>query len=471
MSEKTAEQVQQYMMEMVERGKAAQKFFEKNYKTQRSVDEVVRAVGKAIYDNAEIISRGAVEETSMGNLEGKIFKVRTLALSQWNVMKGKKTVGLLDVEGEPGVKMIPKPLGIIGCVMPSTNPIATAVGNSMMALKCRNAVVIAPHPASAKVSQQAVDLIRRALEEAGAPADLVQGINSEYASVAATGEMLKQCDVNIATGGAAMVKAVYSSGRPAFGVGQGNCQVIVDQDWEDYKAMALAAVTNRAFDLGVPCTGEQTIIIPEQREKEFLAAMTEKGAFVIGDKENVDKLRQLIFPSENGMINRAVVGRTPKQLGEAIGLEIPEQTPVVCLKNQAKGNEDVLCKEILCPVIRYTTYREFDEAVEIAVANLEKEGAGHSSAIWSNNRERIEASADVIPVGRFHVNQSTLGLDNGTPNTVTIGCGSWGNNSISENLQYYHLMNKTRITVPLDNLRQMQETDWDEYTEFNLLND
>lgn len=471
MSEKTLEQVQQHIGELVEKGKAAQKYFERNYKTQKAVDEVVRAVGKVIYDHAEDISRGAVAETSMGNLEGKIFKVRTIALGQWNMMKGKQTVGLLDVEGEPGVKMMPKPLGIIGCVMPSTNPIATAVGNSMMALKCRNAVIIAPHPGSAKVSQKTVDLIREALAAIGAPEDLVQCIGSEFASIDATGEMLKRCDVNIATGGAGMVKAVYSAGRPAFGVGQGNCQAIVDEDWTDYKAMAAAAVTNRAFDLGVPCTGEQTVILPEEHETEFLEAMAGAGAFVVHEKEAVDQLRRLIFPDEKGMINRAVVGRTPVQLGGMIGMEIPAQAGVICMKNQAKGDEDVLCKEILCPVIRYTTYKKFEEAVEIAVANLEKEGAGHSSSIWSNNREHIEAAADVIPVGRFHVNQATIGMGNGTPNTVTIGCGSWGNNSISENLQYYHLMNKTRITMPLDNLREFKETDWDDYSEFHLFND
>lgn len=462
------EQITQYMADLVARGKAAQKQFERNYTTQRGVDEVVRAVGKTIFDHGMDLAKGAVSETAMGNIESKIFKMQAMALLQWNFMKGKPTVGMLDVPGEPGVKMIPKPLGVIGCVMPSTNPIATLLGNGMMALKCRNAVIVAPHPGSAKISEIATAMIRKALKEIGAPEDLVQCIDQAHASIAATNAMLQSCDVNIATGGAAMVKAVYSAGRPAFGVGQGNCQVIIDEDWTDYATLAQTVITNRAFDEGIPCTGEQTIHVPAAREQEFLSAMAATGAYVMETAEQVDQLRELLFPDGKTVLNRAVVGKTPALLGKMLEMDIPEQAYVVLLKNQAKGSEDVLCREILCPVLRYSTYTKFEEAVDWAVENLETEGAGHSASIWTHNQEHIAYAANLLPVGRVHVNQATLGLGNGCPNTSTIGCGSWGNNSISENLQYYHLMNKTRVTVPLENTKQTDPADWDDFDEYNM---
>lgn len=469
MAKKSLEEIREYMAGLVKTASAAQKKFETDYQDQRSVDEVVRAIGMKIYFNGKQLAGGAIGETQMGNVQGKVLKLKTVALKQWNYMKGKPSVGYLPQDpAEPGVRKMAKPMGVIGCVMPSTNPIATAVGNAMMALKCRNAVIIAPHPASAAASMATVDMMRDALAEIGAPVDLVQGIDSEWASIDATNEMLAQCDVNIATGGAAMVKSVYSAGRPAFGVGQGNCQDIVD-DYDDYDKIASMTIGNRAFDVGVPCTGDQTVIIPEEKEEVYKEAAVKAGAYLIEDPETIKKLEHLIFPDpQTGAINRKVVGRTPKMLGEMIGLEIDEKYPVIVLKNQAKGTESLLCKEILCPIIRYTTYKNFEEAVDIALANLEYESAGHSSAIWSYNQEHIESVAKRIPVGRFHINQHTRGFDNAVPATITIGCGSWGNNSISENLEYYHLMNITRVSTTLPNIHPTGDADWDDFEIFKV---
>ena len=463
------EEINAYISELVKKAKIAQKEFERNYTTQRSVDEVVRAAGKAVVDNGVALAQDAVAETSIGNIEGKVFKLTSIALCTWNYMKGKKSVGFLDDDpAEPGVRFMAKPLGVIGCVMPSTNPIATVVGNTMNALKCRNAVIIAPHPTSARASKQTVDFIRAALKEIGAPVDLVQCIGTEEASIAATSELLQQCDVNIATGGAGMVKGVYSAGKPAFGVGQGNCQVLIDESWADMNMTCATAIGNRITDMGVPCTGEQTMILPASMEEKYLEAMKASGAYIIEDPKVIDKLREVVFPDGRN-INRGIVGRSPQQIGDMIGVDVPAEIKVLCLKNQARGKEDVLCKEILCPIIRYTTYTDFKDGVEVALANLYYEGAGHSSSIWSTNQENIDYAANLIPVGRFHVNQATVGGANTAPYSITIGCGSWGNNSISENLQYYHLMNKTRVTYPMANLRMPEMSDWDDFEVYNIV--
>ena len=456
--------IKSYIAGLVQKGKAAQKEFERKYTTQRSVDEVVRAAGLAIVENGRKLAEGAVGETGMGNLQGKLDKINGGILAQWNYMRGKPSVGVID-DGvsEPGIRLLAKPLGVIGCVMPSTNPIITVIGNAMIAFKCRNAVIIAPHPASAQSSMNTTALIREALGKMGVPEDLIQCIEPEQASIEATQEMLKQCDCNIATGGAGMVKAVYSSGRPSFGVGPGNCQAIIDEDYDDMAGACKAIVQNRSFDLGVPCTGEQTVHVPAAREAEFLEAMREGGSFIIEDQATIDRIRELVFPEGKAILNRATVGKTVQQIGEMLGIAIPVDRIGICFKNQAKGTENILCKEMLCPVIRYRTYTEFEDAVDAAVVNLELEGAGHSSSIWTENQQRIDYAANLMPVGRFHIKQPTRGNANGLAPTVTVGCGSWGNNSICENLQYQHLMNKTKVTVTLPNKRFPQAGDWDDF--------
>lgn len=461
MAEQTPEYVEGYIAELVRKGHAAQKEFERSALTQEDVDKVVRAAGKAIYDSARELCEEAVAETGMGSLEGKMMKLNSVCLRQWNFMKGRPSVGVIDDVTEPGIKVVAKPMGVVGAVMPSTNPIATVIGNSMMTLKSRNSIIIAPHPASAKGSLHTTKIIRDAISAVGAPTDLVQCI--EDASIEMTSELLKQADVNIATGGAGMVKAVYSAGRPAYGVGQGNCQAIVDADYDDFSRVAAMVIANRAVDEGVPCTGEQTIIVPAAREQEMLDALAAAGGYVVSDVEAVGKIRDIIFP-DGQRINRGVVGRSAAQLGELFGINVPEGTKVLVLKNQARGAEDALCKEILCPIIRVTSYTDFEEAVAIAVANLENEGAGHSSSIWSKNEEHISYAANLLPIGRFHVEQPTIGIRNGIAPTVTIGCGSWGNNSLSENLQFYNLMNVTRVTTSLPDFTPDVPEDWDDWS-------
>ena len=463
--------VKAYISELVRRAKIAQKEFERTATDQLTIDKVVRAVGKTIYDNREELARDACEETKYGTVQMKINKILASTPGQWNVMRGKKSVGYIEnLRDEPGVKVMAKPMGIVGCVMPSTNPIVTIGANGMMAIKCRNACIIAPHPSAKNVSLKTVNMIRKEIEALGAPADLIQVIDPEHCSIQATDEMLRQCDVNIATGGPGRVKAVYSCGRPGFGVGQGNCQEILCDDYDDLDYMAGAIVANRSYDYGVPCVSEQTIHVPAAREGAFLNAMEKAGAFLLEDPDTIQKLREVVFP-DGEHINRDVVGRSPQVVGRMIGVEVPEDRRILLCKYTGCAHDDVLSKEILFPLARYVTYTDFKATVAAAVANLEQEGAGHNSCIWTYDEEKIEYAAHMLPVSRFQVNQTPAGINNGLPSTPTLGCGTWGNNSISENLEWYHLMNTTRVTVTLPNKRLWKDGDWDRFDECPVTED
>jgi succinate-semialdehyde dehydrogenase len=462
---KNVEDIKAYVDGLVKKSRIAQQKFEREYNTQRAVDEVVRAVGMAVLNHQDEIAELAVTESKMGTVEEEKLKFLSIASANWNFLRGKPSVGEVSNirPDEPGVRVLAKPLGVIGCLIPSTNPTGTVIGNGMVALKARNSVIIAPHPMTARTSYEMSEYIRAELKEIGAPEDLVLCIEPEMCSIEATTFMLHSCDANIGTGGPGMVKAVYSSGKPGFGVGQGNCQVLLDDDFPDFGSACSAIVANRTFQNGVPCTSEQTVHVPAAREKEFLKAMDAAGAYLVTDPTEISKLKELIFPM-NGPINREIVGRPIQMIADMVKINVPDNYKAILIKNQVTDGSDVLCQEILAPFLRYTTYEKFEDGIEAAVTNLEVQGgAGHSSSIWSIHPERIDQAALRIPVARFHINQPTVGYQNGLPTTVTMGCGAWGGNSICENLQYYHLMDFTRITTTVPNLRNFDPSDWDKF--------
>ena len=378
-------------------------------------------------------------------------------------MRGKASMGFIENPyDEPGVRVIAKPIGVVGSICPTTNPIITVVMNSMAAIKCRNAIIVAPHPKAKFVSQKAVNMIRAAFAKLGAPEDLIQIVAPDHCTIETTDELLAACDVNVATGGPGMVKSVYSCGKPGFGVGQGNTQEIICDDWTDLETTCAAAVANRAWDLGVPCTGDQMIHISAKREADFLAAVEKGGAYIIDDPEVRAKLSAYVFPDGKN-INRDVVGKTPQVVGKAIGIEVPEDRQVLLTKVVGQAQDDVLCKECLFPLMRYRTYETFEEAVDAACANLYMEGAGHNSSIWTNDEANIEYASMRMPVSRLQVNQVPLGKNNGMPPTTTLGCGYWSGNSISENFEWYHLYQTTRVSTELPNKRLFKPEDWDDF--------
>jgi succinate-semialdehyde dehydrogenase len=260
--------------------------------------------------------------------------------------------------------------------------------------------------------------------------------------------LTKAVDVVIATGGMDMVRAVYSSGKPALGVGSGNVQVLFDRG-VDYARAVPMVIAGRAFDNGIICTGEQSASVPDEDFAKVMQIFADNQAYVAPETQR-DALRAAVFPG--GKMNRELIGQTAAKVAQAAGLSVPEGTKILIV--EAAGRDDILGSEKMFPLVAAYRYGAWEEAVAIARANLEKIGKGHSICIHSNNREHVEYAATHIEVSRVLVNQicATSGggsFQNGLNPTSTLGCGSWGNNSISENLTYYHLLNISRIAYPL----------------------
>jgi len=318
--------------------------------------------------------------------------------------------------------------------------------NAMFALKTGNAVIFAPHPKAERCTQHLTDAFMEIVKANGGPDDLVQMVKN--GSVETTQELMKDVDVVVATGGGAMVRSAYSSGKPSYGVGAGNVPVIIDRD-VDLKDATEKIVTGASFDNGIICSHEQFVLTPEERYDETIKSFIATGrVWFTDDKEQVQKLREIVF--HDGHLNKDVVGKSPREIGAQAGLDVPETARIILLPAEGAGTEDILAKEKLCPVVAILPYRTFEQAVAAAKANLLVEGAGHSAALHSNNEANIRFTGVELPISRLVVNQSsslTAGgsLTNGFAPTTTLGCGSWGGNSISENLDYKHLMNVSRI--------------------------
>ncbi len=428
---------------MVEKARAAQQVIF-GY-SQEQVDALARAVAKIVYDRADELAKMAAEETRMGVYEHKIKKNQGKARILWNHIKDKKSVGIIAVHEDTGIVEVAKPLGVVACVTPCTNPIVTPMCNAMYAFKGRNACIIAPHPRAKKANRYLIDLFREALTGLGAPADLIQAIDEPTNEK--TAELMKMCDVVVSTGGMGIVKAAYSSGRPALGVGAGNVQTIIDRD-VDFKDAARKIVEGREFDNGIICSGEQTVIVHRDDYSQMIDALKGNGVAYFEDADTVAKLRSVIFPG--GIMNKDLVGQSALKVAAAAGISVPAGTRVIAVKPDTFGRGDVFSKEKMCPVISTYAYDTFKEAVDIAEANLNYEGKGHSVSLHSFTTENIEYAGERLPVSRLLLNQicSTMNggsFYNGLSPTTTLGCGSWGNNSISENLDYRHMFNVTRI--------------------------
>ena len=412
---------------------------------QKSVDRLVRAIAKYVFDNAQELAEMSVAETGMGGVEYKRKKNLGKARIMWHSLKGKKSIGIISEDEESGIIKVAKPVGVVGAIQPTTNPQVTPMANAMAAIKGRNSIIIAPHPRAEKTTKYLVDRWNEILETLGAPKYLVQYVDG--ASVERTKHLMENVDVIVATGGPGMVKAAYSSGRPSYGVGQGNVQTIIDRDVDMREAVKMI-IDGRVFDQGIICSGEQTIITPVERYEEMRKEVEAYGGYWIEKEEDREKILAVLFPE--GKTSKDMVGQTVQAIGTAAGIEIPEDSKVIVIPEEASKKESLLRKEKMFPVITPFKYEKFSEAVEIVIENLELEGKGHSVSIHSNNDENIKELGRRAPVSRVVVNQPCAthnggNFVNGLNATSTLGCGSWGNNSISENFYYKHLLNITRI--------------------------
>ena len=432
------------IQELVAKARNAQIEFESF--NQEQVDAIVRDIGKFVFDNAEPLARMAVDETEMGSYDDKVLKNKGKARVIWNNLKDKKSRGVIGEDVDTNLVFVAKPMGVVAAVTPVTNPIVTPMCNGMFALKTGNAVIFASHPKAQKCAEYLALEFMKIVKSHNGPDNLIQVVTN--GSVEKTQQLMQSADVVVATGGGAMVKSAYSSGKPSFGVGAGNVPVIIDRNIDLQEAVE-KIVDGASFDHGIICSHEQFVFAPEENFDKTIELFTNTGKVWFTDnEEQIQKLREVVF--QDGHLNKDVVGKSASDVGKMAGIDVPESSRLILLPADGSGTEDVLAKEKLCPVIAIVPYSTFEEAVSMAKANLLVEGAGHSAALHSNNDENIQKAGVELPISRLVVNQPSStsaggSLTNGFAPTTTLGCGSWGGNSISENLDYKHLMNVSRI--------------------------
>lgn len=417
--------------------------------TQEQVDECVKAICLAFKEHAKELAKLAVRETGLGDAEAKIEKNAGSPDGIWYDLKDRKSVGVIREDPKQKLKYVANPKGILASVAPTTNPNVTVIFNAAYGLKGRNVLIVAPHPRAKKSTLLTCKILNDALKKIGAPDNLIQCI--EEPSIELTQELMENVDVTIATGGAGMVRSAYSSGHPAFGVGPGNVQTIFDRDYSDYKKAIAQTILGRRYDNGLICACNQSFIIPKEMETELIKIMEEEQAVFIDDEKTVAAFREILFP-DGEHINSHVVGKSIQDIAKMADVIIPEDAVIAVLKIEKEnaGGRDPLCGEKMCPVAICMGYDSFEEAVNLAKANLLYQGAGHSAVVHTDDEKKAEYCGTELPVSRMIVNQPGIfaanpALANGFRPTSTLGCGSWGNNSISENLTFEHLINISRI--------------------------
>jgi succinate-semialdehyde dehydrogenase len=435
----------QTIQEMIARARKAQAEWETV--GQPKIDAVVREIGKTVYDNAESLAKLTVEETQTGNYEDNFKQDKRKACIIWQSLKGKKSLGIVKRDKETGLVEIAKPVGVVAAILPMTIPVTNFMSNAMFSLKSGNAIIAAPHPKAVKTVATTVSLILKALAKFNVPEGLIQYL--ERPSIDLTKELMSKADVIVATGGMPMVESAYSSGKPAYGVGPGNVQCIIDRD-VDIEEVVPKIVDGRAFNNGLPCACEQAVIIHCDDADAVLRSFAKNKAFLIDDAEQIRRLANVLYT--DGVLNRESMGVSASQIAEKIGVSVLEDTRILLVR-AGSDTVEALRKEKLSPVTLVYLYSTFEAAVEIAKANILLQGRGHSVAIHSNDEKHVEALALAIPVTRIIVNQCATtsaggSFMNGFGATTTLGTGFWGNTSLQGNLDFTHLRNYTRIGYP-----------------------
>lgn len=459
-----------YVSELVERARIAQKVLE-GY-SQEQVDELVKAI--AYYgtrpDFMREVAERTVEETGMGIVEDKIAKIWNKTIGHYREMKDEKSVGLINYDEKRNVAEYAKPMGVIGALAPVTNAENTAVVKPMNAIKGRNAMILAPHPKAAKVNLFIVEYLRKILKKFGAPEDLIIAIAPEYVSIASSGELMKQCDFVLATGGAGMVKAAYASGTPAIGVGTGNDAVYVDGTTDLDKVASMVRVS-KCFDNATSCSTENVILVQKECYDDFVVALENNGGYKIPEgTDNKDKLKKTLWPEwpENHNLNRHIVAQPIEKIANLAGLEISDATEFMFVEeNDGIGHDYPFTGEKLSRITTLVKVESFEEAMDKMEAVMDYMGKGHGCGIHTNDDEKVEKMALRMPVARMMVNQpqavgNSGSWENGMPMTMTLGCGTWGNNSVSHNVNWKDLINVTHVSRPLPFNKPKEEDLFDE---------
>ena len=440
----------EYVSSYVKRAKAAQKQIQ--FYTQEQIDEVCVAIGWEVYNdqNIEILAKLAVEETKMGNVQDKITKHKNKVLGVLKDVQHAKSVGCIEVDEVKKIRKFAKPVGVVGALTPVTNPTATPASNGITILKGRNAVIFAPHPRSKKATAMAVQFMRDGLRKVNAPEDLIQVIDEP--SIEVTEELMKQVDVVLATGGGAMVKAAYSSGKPAYGVGPGNSVSIVAED-ANVKDAATKIMGSKAFDHATSCSSENSIIIHESIYDQMIEQLISLGAHLVSEDMR-EQLSMYMWPlNDKGYrsINPKIIAQSAQSIAQGAMLTVNDSVKVLLVEGREDIESDFFSQEKLSPVLTIFKYATFEEGYRILERLTDNYGTGHSCGIHTFNDDYVKYIGSKIRSSRVLVNQAQAAGNggaffNGMPSTVSLGCGSWGGNITSENITYKHFINTTWVS-------------------------
>ena len=433
---------------LIERARVAQEAIA-DY-SQDQVDELIRAMVYAVAreDRAEEIAHFAVEETQLGNYEGKYLKIHRKTRATLMDIIDDKSVGVIEELPERNIVKIAKPVGVIGALSPSTNPEATPVIKAISAVKGRNAIIIAPHPRAKLTNKKIVDYMRDAIERCGAPADLVIAI--ETPSLDTTNELMRQCDRVLATGGGPMVHAAYSSGTPALGVGVGNACITVDDSANLEEASEKIRVS-KTLDLAASCSSDNSVLLFDSIYDEMVAKLEHEGGYVLNDEEKL-KLQNTIWV--DGHLNTAIVAQPAYKIAGMAGIELPEGKLFLIVPDTGTGPDHPFSGEKLSVTMALYRVKDIDHAIELTNSIQAYQGQGHSCGIYSYNDDNIMKYADQTRTSRVMVNQpqaasNSGNLWNGMRQTFSLGCGSWGGNATNNNITWRDLINETWVSKPL----------------------
>lgn len=433
---------------LIARARKAQAQIE--HASQERVDELIRAMVWAVAKpgTAEEIARHTVEETQLGNYDGKYLKIFRKTRAALMDIIDDKSVGVIEELPERNIVVFAKPVGVIGALSPSTNPEATPVIKAINAVKGRNAIIIAPHPRAKLTNKLVVDKMREALVKMGAPADLVISIDTP--TLDKTEELMKQCDRILATGGNPMVKAAYSSGTPALGVGAGNAVITVDET-ANLDEAAEKILLSKTLDQAASCSSDNSVLLVDAIHDEMLAKLQEKGGLILNDDQKA-KLQAVLWI--DGALNAKIVAQPPETIAAMAGFEIPEGTKFFIVPETGTGPDHPFSGEKLTVTMTLYRVRDIDEAIAMTNRIQAYQGQGHSCGIYSRSDANIMKLAEATRTCRVMVNQpqsasNSGNLWNGMRQTFSLGCGSWGGTGTSNNIIWRDLINETWVSKPL----------------------
>jgi len=431
--------------EGVERASQAQKKFAAF--SQEQVDAVVEACAEAATIAGEQLARTAVEETGYGNVPDKILKNRLASVEVARAIRGMKTTGIIREDREKGILEIAEPVGVVAAVIPSTNPTSTTIYKTLISLKARNAVVLSPHPSAMRCICEAVSVLERAALKMGAPEGLI--VCLAHPTMQGTQELMKNRGVGVilATGGTGLVRAAYSSGRPAYGVGPGNVPAFIERTADVRKAVA-DIFAGKTFDYGTICSSEQAIVAEESVAGQALEECKQQGGYFLSAEE-IAKLGRMVFRDGAATPNPQIVGRAATVVAEMAGIKVPATTRVLIARLEAVGREAPLSAEKLSPILAFYSAANLAAGIDLCKRILQHGGMGHTASIHSQSEAAVKEYGLGVPAFRVVVNSSSvhgsIGYSTNLFPAMTLGCGSPGGNITSDNIGPQHLMNIKRV--------------------------